>query len=96
MKRSSHLGRWLIFLALIWLGVITTTGAQEDQLPVVTGEHWVTSTEVEKKAFLIGMGTIIEVEQEAQSQSSTPLPDEATFIPELVQGLSQYTITDIK
>jgi hypothetical protein len=61
---------------------------------VVTGKHWVDSTEREKKAFLIGMGTIIEIEQEVQSKN--PTSEKArSFIPTFVAGLSQYSITDV-
>jgi hypothetical protein len=80
------------------LGVFALSGtvnAQDDRnLPVVTGKHWVESTEREKKAFLIGMGTIIEIEQEVQSKNPSSEKTKS-FIPTFVAGLSQYSITEI-
>jgi hypothetical protein len=75
--------------ALCLLSVLSAPAWAE--LPMVTGEHWTTATEREKKAFLLGMGTIIEVEQEIQGEN--PPADDKTFIQTLVRGLSKFTIT---
>lgn len=88
----------IFWFSLCMLGVLMVSGtvsAQDNRnLPVVTGKHWVDSTEREKKAFLIGMGTIIEVEQEVQSKN--PSSEKArSFIPTFVAGLSGYSITEI-
>jgi hypothetical protein len=60
---------------------------------VVTGEHWQNSAEEQKRAFLLGAATIIEVEKEMQG--STPPADDESAIPVLVRGLSPLTLTEI-
>jgi hypothetical protein len=77
------------FVCLLLLAWVT---ASARELPIITGEHWTTATEREKKAFLIGMGTIIEAEQELQGANPAPEVRERSFIPDLVEGLSKYSI----
>ncbi|MCP5425563.1 MAG: hypothetical protein H6970_10920 [Gammaproteobacteria bacterium] len=87
------LQRSIILLLSCLLLVVTWATASARELPIVTGEHWTTATEREKKAFLLGMETIIKVEQELQGSNPGPEIRERSFIPDLVKGLSQYTIT---
>ena len=61
--------------------------AQDDRMPVVTGEHWMKSTPQERKAFLVGAATIIELEQEVQGDN----PPKKTTIDVWCKGLSPYT-----
>lgn len=63
------------------------------QVPIVTGEHWATATEQEKRAFILGMGTIIEIEQEFQADN--PPEPGTSMIPPMVNGLSDYTLEGI-
>jgi hypothetical protein len=71
--------------------LLLLSGMARAELPIATGEHWTTATEREKKAFLLGMGTIIEVEH--QLHGATPPSDDQSFVPLLVKGLSKFTLT---
>jgi hypothetical protein len=62
--------------------------AADYEVPVVTGEHWTKSTPQERKAFLVGAATIIELEQEVQGDT----PPKKTTIDVWCKGLSPYTI----
>lgn len=86
MRKSVSL--WLV-ICLILLGGIGI--AQARDLPIATGEHWITATEREKRAFLLGFGTLLKVEREMQGEN--PPPDDQTFITRLAEGLQDYTIT---
>lgn len=86
MRKSVSL--WLVF-CLILLGSIGI--AQARDLPIATGEHWTTATEREKRAFLLGFGTLLKIEREMQGE--TPPPDDQTFIPRLAEGLQDHTIS---
>lgn len=90
MKRHP-MGLALVTLCLALLFTWSTASAHE--IPVVTGEHWLNATEKEKKAFLIGMGTILVVEREWHGNN--PPPDEQSFIPRMIRGLSHYTLTQV-
>lgn len=61
--------------------------AVDYEVPVVTGEHWVKSTPQERRAFLVGAATIIELEQEVQGGN----PSKKTTIGVWCKGLSPYT-----
>jgi hypothetical protein len=78
---------WLV-LALL-LAVPSLAAANE--VPVVTGEHWTKSTPQERKAFLIGAATIIELEQEVQGDN----PPKKTTIEVWCKGLSAYNFDEM-
>ncbi|QAZ66649.1 hypothetical protein [Solidesulfovibrio carbinolicus] len=61
--------------------------AVEYEVPVVTGEHWTKSTPQERKAFLVGAATIIELEQEVQGDT----PPKKTTIDVWCKGLAPYS-----
>lgn len=61
--------------------------AADYQIPVVTGEHWTQSTPQERKAFLVGAATVIELDQEVQG--ATPAPN--STIDAWARGLAPYT-----
>lgn len=89
MRRKS-LGLLFGGLALALLLAVPALAADYD-VPVVTGEHWTKSTVQERKAFLIGAATIIELEQEVQG--ATPPP--TTTIDVWCKGLSAYNFDEM-
>lgn len=78
-------------IALLFLATMAGT-AQAGKLPLVTGKHWTKATQGEKVSYLLGMGTIIELEKEYQGEK--PLKDSLNS--KLVQGLSDHTFKEIK
>lgn len=75
-------------LALLMALAATLPAVAADyEVPVVTGEHWLKSTPQERKSFLVGAATIIELEQEVQGPSPAP----KSTIPTWCKGLSPYT-----
>ena len=73
-----------LFMALV---LSAPALAADYQMPVVTGEHWTKSTPQERKAFLVGAATIIELDQEVQG--ATPAKNSA--IDAWARGLAPYT-----
>ena len=65
--------------------------AGDYEIPVVTGEHWLKSSAQERRAFLVGAATIIELEQEVQG---TPPPAKST-IGTWCKGLSHFTFDQL-
>ena len=89
MKRKSL--RFLLgWLTLALLAAVPALAA-DYEVPVVTGENWTQSTPRERKAFLIGAATIIELEQEVQG--ATPPPK--TTIDVWCKGLSAYNFDEM-
>ena len=77
-------------LALILLAAVPALAA-DYEVPVVTGEHWTKSTAQERKAFLIGAATIMELEQEVQGAAPPP----KTTIGVWCKGLSAYSFDEM-
>lgn len=69
------------------LAVSVPALAADYQIPVVTGEHWTQSSPQERKAFLVGAATIIELDQEVQGAT----PAKNSTIDAWAHGLSGYT-----
>lgn len=88
MKRFATVCAVVIALAFCFGAV----NASAYSLPVVTGEHWVKSTEGERKAFLMGAATIIELEYQVQGPQP---PAEQTLVDTWVKGLSQYNLESL-
>ena len=78
--------------ACLALSLVGWTSANAEFV-VVTGHHWQNSTEQQKKAFLLGAATIIELEKELQG--SNPPEDHQSAVPALVRGLSPFTLTEV-
>ena len=89
MKRKSL--RFLLGWLTLALLVAVPALAADYEVPVVTGENWTQSTPRERKAFLIGAATIIELEQEVQG--ATPPPK--TTIGVWCKGLSAFNFEEM-
>ena len=75
-------------LVVIWSGI----GAA--QVPVVTGEHWTRSTPDLKKAYLIGIANVIQVE--TAYYAANPPADGQNFVPRLAKGLQGQTLDSVR
>ena len=64
--------------------------AQAQEIPLITGEHWTKSTEQNKKAYLVGMTNMLQVE--IAYQAGKPLPDAQTVVPRFAAGLKGQTL----
>jgi len=59
--------------------------AQAQEIPLVTGEHWTKSTEQNKKAYLVGMTNMLQVE--IAYQAGATLAESQTVVPRFAAGL---------
>lgn len=87
-------GRLLALTAVFLSFLATAAGAVEREIPVVTGDHWTTASEDQKKAFLLGMATILELDQEVQG--TNPPPACKSLVNTWCQGLSAYSLSDLR
>lgn len=85
------------FAAIVCLGLALLTGGAGNALAgeefVVRGSDWTASSDEQKRAFLAGMATMIEIEQEMQAKSSAK--NVKSTVPTLVEGLDDMTIVEI-
>jgi hypothetical protein len=75
-------------------GVVAWTGARADEVPVITGEHWVKSTEPLKKAYLIGIANVLQVE--IAYEGMNPPPDSQSVVPRFAKGLKGHTLDSVR
>ena len=84
--------RWLMKLQLrtVLLAACLTlatawSNARADEVPLVTGEHWTKSSEQVKKAYLIGIANILQVE--TAYHGASPPSDAQSVVPRFAKGL---------
>jgi len=68
--------------------------ARAQEIPLITGEHWTRSSEEVKKAYLIGIANLAQVEI-AFSAPSSP-SDAQSVIPRMAKGLKGQTLDSVR
>lgn len=84
-------------MALVVAGVAlaaTSGAARAQEIPIVTGEHWTTSSETVKKAYLVGVANLMQVE--AAYFGNNPPSDSQSFVPRMVRGLRGQTLDGVR
>jgi hypothetical protein len=71
------------------------TASRAGDLPIVTGEHWTKADDEQKRAFLIGFGTMLKAEHNAQADNPKAQAKDSTLVTTLVNGLSKFTIQEV-
>lgn len=69
-------------------------GARAQEVPLVTGEHWTSSSLEVKKGYLVGMANIIHVE--IAYHGANPPGDAQSVLPRLVKGLKGHTLDSVR
>lgn len=85
--------RMAMFLSCMTLGVMWGNASAAD-IPVITGEHWTTSSEEVKKAYLVGIANLVQVEIAYYARN--PPKDAQNFVPRLAKGLRGQTLDSIR
>jgi hypothetical protein len=85
--------RTAIFLACLVLA-LTWSNVGAADIPVITGEHWTTSSEEMKKAYLVGIANLLQVE--IAYHAETPPTDAQSIVPRLVKGLQGQTLDSVR
>ncbi|GAB3767400.1 hypothetical protein GCM10028796_28940 [Ramlibacter monticola] len=68
--------------------------ARADELPLVTGKQWTESSDQVKKAYLIGIANVIQVER-AYHAGNAP-PDAQSVLPRMAKGLQDQTLDSVR
>ena len=84
--------QWL--LAACTALALTCAGHAAAETPIVTGEQWTKSSEDVKKAYLIGIANLAQVEY--AYGGATPPSDAQSFIPRLVRGMQTQTLDGVR
>jgi hypothetical protein len=85
--------RMAMSMAIVALALGCGT-ARAQEVPLITGEHWTTSTEQMKKAYLVGMANVVHVETAYQGTNAPS--DAQSVLPRLVRGLKGQTLDSVR
>ena len=75
-------------LALVW------GNARADEVPLITGEHWIKSSEQLKKVYLIGIANVIQLE--TAFHAANPPSDGQSVVPRFAKGLKGHTLDSVR
>ncbi|MGE5152027.1 MAG: hypothetical protein ACM3II_18070 [Rhodospirillaceae bacterium] len=82
-------------LALSAMALVMLAGAaRADEVPLITGEHWTRSSDEQKKAYLIGIANIVQLD--LAYAGTTPPSDEQSILPRLAKGLKGQTLDTVR
>ncbi|AGW14612.1 hypothetical protein [Megalodesulfovibrio gigas] len=93
MKLPTKLACAVAALVCLWAAMAFAAQDTTCDMPLITGEHWSNATAQEKLAFLAGMATVIELEQEVQGDT----PGECkTLIHSWIKGIGDQRLVDMR
>ena len=69
---------------------VAWSSARAEEIPLVTGNHWTTATMEQKKAYLVGIANVIQLE--AAYHSGNPPADAQSVVPRMARGLKGQTL----
>jgi hypothetical protein len=86
---------WRLMLLAVSMALMVISGvARAQEIPLITGEHWTKSSEEMKKAYLLGMANIVQIELAYEGPS--PAPDAQSVLPRMVKGLKGHTLDSVR
>ena len=83
----------IVFIPLL-LAVFGTTAWAGQNLEIITGEHWSSSSLEQKRAFLFGIGNVLEIEH-AMAGDDYEARRGKSIVHVLLDGLSGVSIANI-
>jgi hypothetical protein len=73
---------------------LTAINVRAQEIPLVTGEHWTKSSEEAKKAYLIGIANMAQIE--LAYQGATQASDSQSVLPRMQKGLKGHTLDSVR
>ncbi|WP_019450434.1 hypothetical protein [Cupriavidus sp. BIS7] len=85
---------WLAATATACVALTLGQGARAQEIPLVTGKQWTQSTEQMKKAYLVGIANLVQVE--SAYYNDKPPGDTQSIVPRLARGLRGHTLDSVR
>ena len=87
--------QWRPLLCVMSIALIVLAGgARAQEIPLITGEHWTKSPEEVKKAYLVGIANIVQIERAYAGTS--PASDAQSILPRMVKGLRGHSLDSVR
>jgi len=80
-------------LALSLLTTAPSVAQMSDPAPIITGKQWTESDANLKKAYLLGISNLLEVERAYQARRAPP--DTQSLVPRFSRGLQTQTLDTV-
>lgn len=91
----TYMKEWRAAMFVACMALMALRGvARAQEVPVVTGEHWTKSSEEVKKAYLIGIANLLQVEN--AYFGANPPSDAQSFVPRMTRGLKGATLDSVR
>jgi hypothetical protein len=86
---------WRTLLSLTFL-TLTLTGnaARADEIPIVTGQQWTTSTVEAKNAYLVGVANLIDIERAYYANHGQA--SDKDIAPRFAKGMQGQTLDSVR
>jgi len=84
----------VIFVACMIMLAMMSRSVRADEVPLITGEHWTKSSEQLKKAYLVGIANVVQVE--TAYAGSNPPAEVQSVVPRLAKGLKGHTLDSVR
>lgn len=81
-------------VAACMMGAAMSGSARANEVPLITGEHWTKSSEEMKKAYLVGIANLAQVE--AAYGAASPPSDTQSMVPRMTKGLKGQTLDSVR
>ena len=86
---------WRLILLAASMMLLALSGvARAEEVPLITGEHWTKSSEEMKKAYLVGIANIVQIEMAYAAPN--PAPDAQSILPRMVKGLKGQSLDSVR
>ena len=89
-KRLSRLA----VTATALLALTLATGSRADDIPLVTGKQWTDSNEQAKKAYLVGIANLAQVD--IAFHEGKPPSDTQSIVPRFARGLKGQSLDSVR
>jgi hypothetical protein len=80
-------------VSLVSASLVAAESNGKPDMPLVTGSHWVQSTDELREAFLYGIGNILEMEQAMHDDA---ISSKNSMVPVLIKALSPMSLDQVK
>jgi len=84
----------VLFVACMIMLAMMSGSVRADEVPLITGEHWTKSSEQLKKAYLVGIANVVQVE--TAYAGSSPPAEAQSVVPRLAKGLKGHTLDSVR
>lgn len=86
--RAALIASFALAIGMAW----STCRAAE--IAVVNGEQWTTSSDAVKKAYLVGVANMVQVER--AYSGATPPSDAQSIVPRMARGMQGQTLDSVR